>query len=406
VAIALLGIALTVGAGSVIALHGRPDFQSFLVAAGATSMAKSVAAGPTGVSAPPVVEFTPVVTRKIVEWQEYTGRFEAVDEVDVRARVSGYLDAVHFKPGQRVAAGEKLFTIDQRPFKATVAEAEARLAQAQSAVHHAVAEFERTKKLAAQGHASQSVLETRQQEADAARAAVGVAEAQLRRANLDLGFTIIHAPVSGRISDERITPGNLIEGGANSPILTTIVSISPIHFFFDATEQQLLSRLRATGGASLREKIAGAKVQVRLIDEDEFEDSGTVDFVDNRIDEGTGTIRGRAVFDNRDEIFTPGMFGRLRLAEPELAEVALIPDKAIGTDQTQKFVWVLDQEDKARRRVIVTGQKRGDMRIVKSGLKDGERVITSGLHRVASGRQVTPKPTQIAGAAVSSVVKR
>lgn len=397
VLISSIAIVLAVLIGVSIAVLGPPDTQVVL---NAVSRAVAATAGEPSegkTPAPPTVEYAVVEKRKLVQWQEYTGRFEAIDAVNVRARVSGYIDAVHFKAGQRVEKGDKLVTIDPRPFEAAVSEAEARVLQAKSAARFAEAELQRAKPLAKDGYTSQSVFDQRTQQVESAKAAVGVAEAQLARSRLDLGFTNITAPVSGRISNERVTPGNLVEGGAQSPVLTTIVSVSPIYFYFDATEQQLLSRIRESGGAELREKIVNAQVEVRLIDEPDFKNAGKVDFVDNKLDEATGTIRARAVFDNSAEIFAPGMFGRLRLAEPSQKEVALVPDKAIGTDQTQKFVWVLDDANKAHRRNVNIGQKRGVLRVVTSGLEDGERVVTSGLHLVASGREVRPKPTEVAG---------
>lgn len=396
IVISSIAIALAVLIGASLSYFGPPDTQAVLNAIGRAVAAPADEVASKKSPPPPTVEYSVVEQRKLVQWQEYTGRFAAIDAVDVRARVSGYIDSVHFTAGQRINTGDTLVTIDPRPFEAAVAEAEARLSQAKSAAELAEAELERARPLAKDGYTSQSVFDQRKQQVQAAKAAVGVAEAQLTRSRLDLGFTKITAPVSGRISNERVTPGNLIEGGAQSPVLTTIVSVSPIYFYFDATEQQLLSRLRESGGSELREKIANAPAEVRLIDEATFKTAGKVDFVDNQLDESTGTIRARAVFDNAAEIFAPGMFGRLRLAEPTEEEVALVMDKAIGTDQTQKYVWVLDDDNKAQRRIITIGQKRGDLRIVTSGLTGGERVVTSGLHLVGPGREVLPKQTSVA----------
>ncbi|MEO0822078.1 MAG: efflux RND transporter periplasmic adaptor subunit, partial [Pseudomonadota bacterium] len=279
-----------------------------------------------------------------------------------------------------------------RPFEATVAEAGARLEQAEAARRLADAELERARQLLDRGHVSQSVYDTRQREAENAVAAIAAARAALDRARLDLGFTRIHAPVTGRISDDAVSPGNLISGGAGSGALTTIVSLDPIHFVFDATEQQYLEYMRATTSGGLRQRAAKTPVAVRLVDEADFTHPGVIDFVDNRIDRATGTIRGRAVLDNAKGMLTPGMFGRLRLATEENAETVLVPERAIGSDQTRKFVWVVRADDTVERRLVRIGERAGGLTVIEAGLEAGERVIVSGLHRVAEGAAVTPVP--------------
>lgn len=398
VSAAALAVASDFDPAKARALAGE-TWSKLIATANAATSDETAAPSATAPQAP-AVQVTTVTTESITQWEEYTGRFEAVDEVQVRARVSGYLEAVHFSPGQDVAKGDLLFTIDQRPFEARVAEARAALRQAEAEVTLARNELARARQLSDRGHTSQAVFEQRQQQHSNAEAAVAAAQARLNTAELDLGFTEIRAPVAGRISDDAVTPGNLIAGGVSSPVLTTIVSASPIHFVFDATEQQLLSRMRG-GDAErdVRERMTGAEVEVRLIDETNFNHRGHIDFIDNRLDRLTGTIRGRAVLDNPNGLLTPGMFGRMRLATDTPARVALIPDQAIGTDQTKKFVWVLDADNRAQRRVVELGSKRGRYRIVTKGLSDGERIVTSGLHRVASGRAVSPQRTRLARAA-------
>ncbi|MEM7775586.1 MAG: efflux RND transporter periplasmic adaptor subunit [Pseudomonadota bacterium] len=400
--------ALAMG-GSVLALGVASNFDAerakTIVAAlahAAVSQAHAAmsAEGPAPArsqAAAPSVAVLTVSTNEVTQWEEFTGRFEAVDHVDVRARVSGYLEAVHFKAGQMVNAGDLLFTIDRRPFEARVSEARAALTQAEATRAAARSALTRAQQLTNRGHSSQAVLDEREEQFATAEAAVVAAKARLRSVELDLTFTEIRAPVDGRISDDAVTPGNLITGGASSSVLTTIVSTAQLHFVFDATEQQLLSRIRTGGNRQdVRERLNGMPVQVRLIDESSFGHAGHIDFVDNTIDRLTGTIRARAILDNQNGVLTPGMFGRMRLADANRVRVALIPDQAIGTDQTQKFVWVLNRDDKAERRPVEIAGKRGQLRIVTKGLADGERVVTSGLHRVASGRQVNPRPTRLA----------
>lgn len=338
----------------------------------------------------PVVDVVAAKTRAITEWDEFTGRFEAVDEVSIRARVSGYLDAVHFEPGDVVEKGDLLFTIDPRPFETALAEAEARLIEAKAAASLADKELERAKRLIENGHTSQSVLDERVHEADSARASIAAAQAAVSGARLDLGFTQIHAPVTGRISDDFVSPGNLIAAGATSQALTTIVSLDPIHFVFDATEQQYLEYMRASASSGLRETAGQTPVAVQLIDEPDFAHSGEIDFIDNRIDRSTGTIRGRAVFGNSDGVLTPGMFGRLRLATAEDAVRILIPERAIGSDQTTKFVWVVDDAGSVSRRSVTLHDRYAGERVVE-GLVEGEQVVVTGLHMVGPGAQVTAR---------------
>ncbi|MEM6973846.1 MAG: efflux RND transporter periplasmic adaptor subunit [Pseudomonadota bacterium] len=350
----------------------------------------------TAAAPAPTVDVVRAEARVVTEWDEFTGRFQAVDEVAIRARVSGYLDAVHFEAGQVVEKGDLLFTIDPRPFEAALAEAEARLAEAEAAAELADTELTRAERLRAGGHVAQSVLDTRAQEAASAAASIAAAEAAVERARLDLGFTEIHAPVTGRISDDAVSPGNLIAAGAGAEALTTVVSLDPIHFVFDATEGQYLEYLRATETEGLRSRAGETPVAVRLIDEVDFAHPGTIDFVDNRIDRATGTIRGRAVLQNDDGVLTPGMFGRLRLATAIDTTRVVIPETAIGSDQAARFVLVVDEAGTVHRRAVELGDRLTvpgavTARVVTAGIAPGEQVITGGLHMARPGATVTAR---------------
>ncbi|MGS4887947.1 efflux RND transporter periplasmic adaptor subunit [Roseibium sp. MB-4] len=380
------GVALAVFYGGIAWYAGeRVSNMSFVAPVEASASATQ--------APPPVVDVVAAETRSITEWDEFSGRFEAIDEVAIRARVSGYLDAIHFEPGDIVEKGDLLFTIDPRPFETALAEAEARLGEARAAANLAEKELQRARRLTDNGHTSQSVLDERIHESERAAASIAAAEAAVSRAKLDLGFTQIHAPVTGRISDDFVSPGNLIAAGANAQSLTEIVSLNPIHFVFDATEQQYLEYMRAASASSLREMAGQTPVAVRLVDEPEFTHSGEIDFIDNRIDRSTGTIRGRAVFENSDGVLTPGMFGRLRLATAEDAIRVLIPERAIGSDQTTKFVWVVDDVGTVSRRSITLGDRYAGARVVE-GLSAGEQVVVSGLHMVGPGAQVTARSSE------------
>ncbi|MEM7745655.1 MAG: efflux RND transporter periplasmic adaptor subunit [Pseudomonadota bacterium] len=349
------------------------------------------AEAPAAAPPPPTVDVVAASARSIVEWDEFAGRFQAADEVQIRSRISGYLEDVHFQPGQLVEAGDLLFTIDARPFQAALAEAEARLKEARAAASLAETELARAQQLRDGGHISASVMDARAQEAASAEASIAAAAAVVEQARLNLGYTEIHAPVTGRISDDAVSPGNLIAAGASAVALTTIVSIDPIHFVFDATEQQYLEYVRATRVDGLRDRARQTPVAVSLIDEPGFAHEGTIDFVDNQIDRLTGTIRGRAVFDNSDGVLTPGMFGRLRLATAQDVDRVLIPERAIGSDQSTKFVWVVMDSGTVTRRLVELGDQHEGLRIVLSGVQAGDQVVVGGLHMLGEGAPVTAR---------------
>lgn len=339
----------------------------------------------------PEVGVVQPVSRNLATFDEFTGRFEAVNEVALHPRVSGQLEEIHFTSGEIVQAGDLLFTLDQRPFKAAVAEAEAHLQEARASLRLAETELARQRTLEERGIASRSTLDSAAEAAEAARAMIAGAEAAVTQARLDLEFTEIRAPISGRISDEAVSVGNLIVSGTAGEALTTIVSVNPIHFTFDATEAQFLEYQRAAKGADMRSEAGLRAVTAQLIDEVEFAHKGRIDFIDNRIDRASGTIRGRAVFDNHDGLLTPGMFARLRMETAEEQAQLLVPDQAIGSAQAERFVLIATPEGKVERRVVRPGEMVDGLRVV-AGLAPQDQVIVDSLHMVGPGAEVRIRP--------------
>jgi RND family efflux transporter MFP subunit len=351
---------------------------------------------PPGGPPPPAVTVAEPVKRTVVDYDEYVGRFIAINSVEVRARVSGYLEAVHFTDGQLVKQGDLLFTVDKRPFQNTLDQARANLASASSNQSFAEADLARGQQLVRDKTITDQTFEQRAQAARNARAAVAANEAAVRQAELDIEFTDLRAPIAGRIGDRRVSPGNLVTGGTggNTTLLATIVSSEPIRFEFTFDEASYLRYERlAKGNAELtKSRGDGIAVAIRLIDESDFDHAGRLDFVDNVIDRATGTIRGRGVLENPNGLFTPGMFGRIRVPGSEPYEGLLIPDAAIGTEQTRKFVLVAGPDDTVAQKYITLGQSTPDkLRIIKSGLGPDDRVIVNGLMRARPGQKVTPQ---------------
>lgn len=345
---------------------------------------------PTAMGQPPAVTVSKPAQRQVVDWDEYTGRFEAVDAVEVRARVAGYLERVHFKDGQSVARGDLLYSIDPRPFQATLDQAKAELAQAQTKVENSSKDVERGRPLVASKVMSEKVFDDRSNLKREAEAALKVAEAKVRTAELDLTFTRVTAPISGRLSRALITAGNYVSGGgAGQPtLLTTIVSQDPIHLYFDVSEANAIKYRRLTiGGGS---GVAGAAVELALPDESGFPHRGTVDFTDNRLDNATGTLRVRAVVENAKGLFSAGLFARVRVAGSGSYAALLLPDAAFGTDQANKFVLVVSEDGSVQRRVVLPGPLVQGLRVVRSGVKADDWVVIKGLQRARPGQKVTP----------------
>lgn len=352
-------------------------------------------------AAPPPVTVSTPLRREVVEWDEFTGQFAAVDAVEVRARVSGYLESVHFTDGQLVTKGDLLFIIDPRPFEATKASAEAELAQAQARLDLANRQLARAAELRRSENIAASVYDERQQEVRVAAAGVEVAKANLRTADLNLSYTRITAPIDGRIGKREVSVGNLVSGGQNgtTTLLTTLVSLDPIYFDFDMSERDYLMYQRAIADGRLKaQRGGGLPVEGRLFDEpaSTWSLKGTLNFVDNRVNPNSGTIRVRAVFPNPDHFLTPGQFGRLRLPGSERYTATLIPDSAIVSDQANKIVMTVTEDGTVVPKPIRLGPTEGNLRIVRSGLSPEDRVIINGLVRARPGGKVTPQPGEIA----------
>ena len=346
--------------------------------------------------APAKVTVARPVERDVVEWDEYTARLEAVDSVEVRARVSGYLEAVRFADGATVKQGDVLFIIDPRPYKAILDRADADVALAKARLDLADTRYDRAAKLIAQNAVSQEEVDTRGAEARQAKAAVRAAEAALEAARLDVEFTEVSAPVSGRASRKLVTEGNLVNGGVQGTLLTTIVSLDPIYVYFEADERSFLKYTRlAREGLRPSSRDIQSPVEVGFADEEGFPHRGNMDFVDNRLDPNTGTMIGRAVLSNPDLSLAPGLFARLRLVGSGEYRALLIPDAAIGTDQAQKFVYIVEADDTAQYRKVTVGPLIDGLRVVRSGLTATDRVVVSGMQRLKPDAMVVPEEQQI-----------
>jgi RND family efflux transporter MFP subunit len=351
---------------------------------------------------PPQVTVAKPVTKMIADADEYVGRFVAVESVEVRARVSGYLDAIHFQDGQIVKKGDLLFTIDRRPFEATLVQAQASLAQARANLAFAESDLTRAQGVAVGSVITQQTLDQRMQAKRVAQATVAAQEAAVTQAGLDLEFTELRAPVSGRIGDRRVSTGNLVTGGTsgNTSLLATIESIDPIRFEFTLDEASYLRYGHlAKDGTDAPDHGLAVPIKLKLIDEPGFAHEGRMDFVDNAIDRAFGSIRARAVFANPKGTFTPGMFGRVSVAAAPAAEALLVPDAAIGSEQVGKFVLVVDAENVARPKRVTLGPVVGGLRVVTEGLAADDNVIVNGLMRARPGVKVTPQQSSIASAA-------
>ncbi len=345
------------------------------------------------VAPPPTVTVANPAQRTVVDQDEYVGRFVAVDAVEVRARLSGYLAAIHFTDGQMVKKGDLLFTIDRRPFQIALDQMRANLAQARANLAFTEADLARGQELLHNKTITEQTYDQRTQAKKVAEASVAAQEAMVRSAELDLDeYSELRAPIDGRIGDRRVSVGNLVTGGTggNTTLLATIVSVDPIRFEFTFDEASYLRYQRFAMANKQAASLDGdLPVSLKLIDETDFQHKGKMDFVDNVIDRSSDTIRGRAVFGNADGIFTPGMFGRIRVPGSPPYTALLVPDAAIGTEQARKYVLVVDDGGIVRQKYVGLGQLDDGLRVVKHGLAATDRVIVSGLMRARPGLKVT-----------------
>lgn len=347
---------------------------------------------------PPQVTVATPIKKVVSDYDEYVGRFVAIDAVEVRARVSGYLDAIHFKDGQMVNKGDLLFTIDRRPFEAALEQARATAEQAKANQAFTETDLARARSLVTGTSITQQVIDQRVQAKRVADATVIAQEAAVRQASLDLEFTELKAPVSGRIGDRRVSVGNLVTGGTGgaTTLLATIQSTDPIRFEFTFDEASYLRYLRVNKDAN--GPATNVPVQLKLIDEPTFTHDGRMDFIDNAINGSSGAIRGRAEFANPGGTFTPGMFARLRISIAPPAEALLVPDSAIGTEQVRKFVLAVDADNVAKPKYVTPGPLIDGLRVITSGLAPDDRVVINGLMRARPGSKVTPEQGAIAAA--------
>lgn len=373
----LLALGLFAGTGGGYLLYQTP------VGATAPSAAQAPVVMPVSVAA--------VVERAVTEWDEFSGRLEAIEGVAVRSRVAGYIESVNFEPGSFVERGETLFVIDPRPFAAAVARAEAALASARARLALTTSELGRAQRLLDERAIAQREFDQRQNAQREAHAALQGAQAALDIARLELGYTRITAPISGRVSRAEVTVGNLVGAGAAGPRLTTIVSTAPIYASFEVDER---SFLRYASSTLARTGTTGAEsipIFLGLADESGHPHRGQLEFVDNRIDPQSGTILLRAVFDNDDGRLKPGMYARLKIGGAGPEQAVLVADRAVGTDQDKRFVLVVGDDDRLAWREVKLGPIVDGMRVVREGLAAGERIVVNGLQRVRPGMRVAPR---------------
>ncbi len=368
-------------------------FLVLAMAACSDQAAKAPAAPPL-----PAVSVANPLEKEVVEWDEYTGRFDAVDTVEVRARISGFLNEVKFTDGAIVKKGDLLFAIDPRPFQRVAERDRAALLGAKIQLEFAEKDLERAKPLMATSTISQQVFDQRTQAVRAAEANVLSAEANVRSSELDVEFTQITSPITGRIGRKLVSEGNYLTGSSGSgTLLTTIISTDPVYFYFDVSETEILKYQRfgsamALPGASVSE----VPVELALQGEQGFPHKGKMSFIDNRIDQNTGSLRVRAVFDNQDQLFQPGLFARVRLAGSGKYKAILLPDMAVAADQSNRFVFVVADDGTVSTRPVELGPMIDGLRVIRKGVASSDTVIVNGLQRARNGIKVAPEKTVIA----------
>ncbi|MBC8108022.1 MAG: efflux RND transporter periplasmic adaptor subunit [Anaerolineae bacterium] len=374
-------------------LGGRTGVFGFALLAitllAAAGCKKEVVAAPPP---PPAVTVAKPIFREVIEWDEYTGRLDPVESVEVRARVSGYIERADFHEGGVVKAGDVLFVIDARPFEAQLAKAQADVQRAQAQQAYSENEFKRLEGIRSSGVASELELENARQRMKEGEAAVASAQADVREMQLNVDWCKVTAPISGRISRKNVTPGNLVNGGTgNTTLLTTITSTDPIYCYIEADERSVLKYQKL---ASEKKRVSARDSAIPcflgLSNETGFPHQGMVDFVDNRIDPATGTLRARGVFDNSDNYLLAGMFARVRIPGSGRYKTLLVPDAAVGTDQNQKFLLVAGPDDIVQYRLVKLGALFDGARAIEEGVTENDRVIINGRQRARQGTKVTP----------------
>ena len=343
---------------------------------------------PAAAPAPTSVSVASVLEKSVTEWDDFSGRVQAVDSVEIRPRVAGTIDVVHFQEGQLVKKGQLLFTIDPRPYQADLARADAAVAGAQASVSLAKTELDRTKRLIEEHAVAQRELDQRENTLTEANASLQAAVAARLTSRLNLQYTAITAPVAGRVSRAEITVGNVIAAGATAPVLATVVSVSPVYVSFEVDESTYLRY--AGNGAVGNTGTDHIPVAVGLANEDGYPRQGKIKSFDNRLNTGSGTIRVRAILENANGALTPGMYARVRTGGAAAEDAVLIDDKAVGTDQDKKYVMVVGSDNKVNYRAIKLGPMVDGLRIVRSGLKKDEKIVVNGLQRIRPNDSVTP----------------
>jgi multidrug efflux system membrane fusion protein len=355
---------------------------------------RGIGTGKAHADAPPpaVVTVSTPLRQHITEWDDYVGRFEASQAVEIRPRVSGALQSIHFRDGDIVHKGQLLFVIDARPFAAALAEARAKENSAATALTLARSELARADRLVADQAVSREEVDTLRAAAQSAAAAVAAARAQVRARALDVEFTRVRSPITGRISDRKVDIGNLVAGdsASSATLLTTVNALDPIYFSFEGSEALYLKQLRDKQAAN-----GVAQVQIRLQDESDYRWSGKVDFTDNALDRGSGTMRGRALIANPGYFLTPGMFGNMRLSGGGAVDALLVPDAAVQIDQTRKIVYVVGKDGAVTAKPVETGPLLNGLRVIRSGIGPHDSVVIQGVQYAQPGSHVSPQPGRI-----------
>lgn len=372
-----IGVATALTALSVAALYLRP--------AGAESK-------PAAPPSPTPVPVATVVENEVALWDEFSGRLEAVERVEVRSRVAGAVQSVHFVEGGLVKSGDLLVIIDPAPYAAEVDRVQAQVAAAQARARYTQSESERAQRLWEESAIARRELDERTNALQEAAANLRAAEAALQSARLNLGYTQVRAPVSGRVGKLEVTIGNLVAAGPGAPVLTTLVSVNPIYASFDADEQVVARALKELSDAGAPAQLRRIPVEMETAAGGDAPFVGHLQLIDNQVNAKSGTVRVRAVFDNTDGRLIPGQFAKLRLGRAKATPALLINERAVGTDQNKKFVLVVGADNKATYREVVLGSSVNGLRIVTSGLQAGERIVVSGLQRVRPGAVIAPQP--------------